>query len=204
MDNIVNEFKLYYILYFYYLQAMAEVMERWQLLEMEHGSERIIARLAGLVIKDSKFYNALCKGVLKKKDWLRDMAGVLFRFWGLIHEGSLQLSAEYSGIIGAAIETILNPLESNPPVALAGHYYGALYMQVLVPWLCAWNSGQPSAQLRLLVIRVAHAVVNCYKTHKSTTLKREVRERMHIEYLQVSQEPIWGAKKDDIIQKTFY
>jgi hypothetical protein len=185
---------------------MAALLERWQVLEMEHGDEKFICRLAALVITDPSFFSALKGAVREGKGWIRDMSGVLFRFWGLIQAHSLILPDEHRDVVLAAVEVIFQPLESTPPAPLAGHYYGALYMQALVPWLCAYNSGQQSAHLREIVRRVARAVVKGYKAQGSDrTMKKAITERMHIQYLQLSQEGIWGHRpEDDIMHSTFY
>lgn len=183
---------------------MAEVLERWQVLEMEHGNLNVICRIAKMVINDNSFFELLRKAVRKKEEWLRDMAGVLFRFCGLLGDGCLELDELHRSVVMSAVECALEPLERKHPVQLCGHYYGALYMQVLVPWLCAWNGGQPTTHLGLLVQRVGRAIVHCYKAHKSPALKREVTERMHLQYLQISQEHVWGKKEDDIMHRTFY
>ena len=77
-------------------------------------------------------------------------------------------------------------------------------MQVLVPWLCAWNAGQPSRQLKGLVQRVARAIVHAYIAHRSVSLRREVTERMHVQYLQAAEEALWGGRQLDVMQSAFY
>jgi hypothetical protein len=81
---------------------------------------------------------------------------------------------------------------------------GALYMQVLVPWLCAWNAGQPSHQLRGLVQRLARAILHAYSAHRSVCLRREVTERMHVQYLQAAELALWGGRQLDVMQSAFY
>ncbi len=66
-------------------------------------------------------------------------------------------------------------------------------MQVLVPWLCAFNAGQPSDKLKELVYRVARAIVNVYEAHKVAQLQREVTERMHLQYVQAAEVALWGG-----------
>jgi hypothetical protein len=78
-------------------------------------------------------------------------------------------------------------------------------MQVLVPWLCAWNNAEPSEKLKQLVYRVARAIIHVFRVNKSPGgLKREVTERMHIQYVQAAQDPLWGGKQHDLMQQTFY
>jgi hypothetical protein len=109
-------------------QAMAAVLERWQMLEMEvDGNYTVICRLARLTIIDEAFSALIREAVTAKKDWLRDIAGVLFRFWGLIEEGSITLDEAQSRPILEAVAVILTPLEKKKPAKLCGHYYGMLY-----------------------------------------------------------------------------
>lgn len=78
-------------------------------------------------------------------------------------------------------------------------------MQVLVPWLCAWNNGQPSDKLKQLVYRVARAIIHVYRVHKAPReLKREVQERVHIQYIEAAQVALWGGKEHDLMQQNFY
>merc|ERR1719265_2759463 len=63
---------------------------RWQLFEMEfEGQPEVIRRVAKLVVEDSGFASKLQQGVKKRQDWLRDTAGIIFRFHGMYKEGEL-------------------------------------------------------------------------------------------------------------------
>lgn len=106
-------------------QAMAAVLERWQMLEMEvDGNYTVICRLARLIIIDEAFSSLIKGAVTAKKEWLRDIAGVIFRFWGLIEEGSVTLDDAQSRPILEAVAVILSPLEVKKPAKLCGHFYG--------------------------------------------------------------------------------
>mmetsp|Transcript_33409 Transcript_33409/g.56081 ORF Transcript_33409/g.56081 Transcript_33409/m.56081 type:complete len:278 (-) Transcript_33409:1237-2070(-) len=186
--------------------SMAAVFERWQYLEMMlDSSPVVIKRVAKMVLQDEEFTSVLNVALSGHQDWVRDIAGVIFRFWGLLHDDALDVTDHTRQLIDDSVEMILAPFErSTDPVQMCGHFYGALYMQVLVPFLCAQNSGFQTAQLRSLVQRTGKAIVHCYLKHCSSTLKREVTERMHVQYLTVAQGLIWDTQNDDVVWNTFY
>jgi hypothetical protein len=104
---------------------MAAVLERWQVLEMEvDGSYSVVCRIARLVMLDPAFSALLRVAVQGRQAWLRDIAGVIFRFWGLLQEGGVSLSPEQASPVLQAVEVILAPLEAPHPAELCGHFYG--------------------------------------------------------------------------------
>merc|ERR1711990_589465 len=119
---------------------------------MEYESQpAVIKRIAKLVIRDTDFVKRLDHALATKQDWVRDTAGVLFRFHCLCNDGELIVDPAHEKRLAAATDAILLPFEAKTPVSLDAHYYGALYTQALVSWLCAWRSGMSTASLRELV-----------------------------------------------------
>ena len=157
---------------------MAAILEMWQFFEMENeGSPKTVQRVAKLMMKEPEFSESLAKGVQQQKDWIRDTAGIIFRLYGMYADGELMISARLGKILKDAVELILAPLERSNPPALHGHYFGALYTQALVPWLCAQRAGTSIESLSEIVRRVGHAIVHCYKVHGSKLdMKRAVTE----------------------------
>ncbi len=88
------------------------------------GNYTIICRLARLIIIDEAFSSMIRDAVAAKKVWLRDISGVLFRFWGLLKEGSVVVSDEHARPLFEAVAVILSPLEKRKPAKLCGHFYG--------------------------------------------------------------------------------
>mmetsp|Transcript_24914 Transcript_24914/g.50608 ORF Transcript_24914/g.50608 Transcript_24914/m.50608 type:complete len:856 (-) Transcript_24914:80-2647(-) len=184
----------------------AAVLERWQLLEMEYEAQpAAVHRVATLVVKDLEFFARVQQAVRTKAGWLRDAAGIIFRFSGLYELGKLQTSAEVGGVLREAVEAILAPWEGRSANKLHGHYYGALYMQAVLAWLLAWNAGEDTSVLKRVVQRVGKAVVSNFQKRGSTRqLKAEFKERVHTEYLQLSHTPVWGGQQQDLVWKTFF
>jgi hypothetical protein len=160
-----------------------------------------------LIVEDASFSQRLAHGVQTRASWLRDTAGVLFRWHGLAADGELRLrSAASAALLAEAVERLLEPFEREPPAPMHGHYYGALYTQALVPWLCAWRSGTSTRTAATLVKRVGHAIVRAQYAYgySRRELRGYVRARMHLEYVQLAHEPVWGGKEHDIVWRTFW
>eukprot|EP00961_Rhodomonas_salina_P015629 209550-Rhodomonas_salina.1 len=226
---------------------------------MEHQAQpRAVARVAKLVLEDPRFLARLTAAVSTKADWVRDMAGIIFRFHGLHVQGRLRTRAEVGGVLGKAVEVVLKPWEAATPTSLHGHYFGALYMQAVVPWLMAFNAGEDHAVLRGLVqvpgpsptcavhcpvlpyrmcyalscTALSHGAMRCpvltwrgsggarwqrvgralvkqvQAKGRSERERRELRaqfkERVHLEYLQLSHVPVWGAQSKDPVWAAFF
>merc|ERR1711972_1088723 len=127
----------------------------------------------------------------------------------MCEDGELVLSAEHSQCLKAAVDVILGPFERTSPIVLDAHYYGALYTQSLVPWLCAWRSGSSTKALSALVKRVGNAVVHCFERVPKTRSERvdfrkRVPERLQLEYVQIAHVPIWGSRGKDPVWNAFY
>merc|ERR1712230_306777 len=102
-------------------------------------------------------------------------------------DGEIELPSAQKACLKEAIEVILKPFEGAKPIALDAHYYGALYTQALVSWLCAWRSGAATETLAMLVQRVGKAVVHCYEQSRNQSeLRRRIPERLQLEYLEMS------------------
>jgi len=193
----------------------AQLMEHWQLFEMEHdGNARLVRRVAKLVINDftSELQNATAESG-NLLHWLRDIAGVVFRLHALIKEKEVDVSIEQAQVFEDAVERILLPFEQSTPTDLQcgpwdGHFYGHLYNQVLVAWLCAFRSNVAEAVLRESVRRVGLGITRCvswYEEHgQKEGMRGFVAEVMHKDYLKLSHAPCWGSKDADAVWQTFY
>mmetsp|Transcript_56717 Transcript_56717/g.106914 ORF Transcript_56717/g.106914 Transcript_56717/m.106914 type:complete len:179 (-) Transcript_56717:43-579(-) len=169
----------------------------------------VVRRVAKFIVEHPHFAASLDRGVQRKQEWLRDAAGIVFRFCGMCEDGEIVLPDIHSRRLKAAIEVILEPFERPSPVVLDAHFYGALYTQSLVPWPCAWRSGASSRTLLALVQRTGRAVVHCLdrvpkNERERRDFRRRVPERMQFEYIQLARVPVWGSQKADPIWNAFY
>jgi len=137
------------------------------------------------------------------------MAGILWRLNSAAVAGELKGIDEPSrSRLHRVVTAIWKPFDGSPkkqPVDLDPHYYGAFYTQALVAWLCAWRAGMATEEPIEVVQRAGRAVVRW----KSTTSRNKhdvqrVCERMHLEYLALSHEPVWGSREKDIVWKAFF
>jgi len=190
----------------------AQLLERWQLFEMEHDSNsRLVRRVAKLVIDG--IASDLQTAVRDSSDWLRDMAGVVFRLHAFIQAKEVDVATEHFQAFANAIECIIRPFEQPVPRDYGcgpweGHFYGHLYNQVLVAWLCAYRSSAADAVLRQHVSRVGRGIVKCiswYEEHgEKEGIRHFVAEVMHKEYIKLSHEPCWGSREEDLVWQTFF
>ena len=183
---------------------LAAMLERWQFFEMEFSANpSVIHRVAKLVLLDSEFKGLLEKGVRERSSWMRDAAGIVFRFYALSEDDDLSLDADEKLLLRNCYGVILDVVEKMGP---AGHHYGALYTQALVVFQCVAVSGQKEDRLRAVVKEVGFLIVKLYKKHKRAMpqLKREVRERIVKEYMEAASVGVWGSAEADVVKKTFY
>jgi len=195
----------------------AALLEQLQLFEMEHEAQpQVVARVFTLIAQDGDFGRALEVGLATGHDWLRDMAGVMLRLHGLAAEGELRgLESRHAKRLASAVDAIFAPFEregADSP-ALDGHYIGALYMQAVVPWLCAWRGGGKTDVLASCVRRAGHAVVKWLDAQsggghrggaRRAELRLRIRERLHQEYAQLACTPVWGGQDDDPVWKAMF
>ena len=104
------------------------------------------------------------------------------------------------------MEVILAPFERTRPEPLDSHFYGALYEQAVVPWICAARGGGPSGEAAAdIVRRVARAVVHCYAARgRPADMRRRFRERCHAEYVRLTHGPVWPSEGADPVWTTFF
>merc|ERR1712137_585664 len=183
------------------------LLEQLQLFEMEHeGQPAVVARVFKLIAEDASFGVAIEAGLNSGRDWLRDIAGVVFRLHGLAVQNELRgLEKRHTKRLAKAVEAILCPFESGCP-RLDGHYIGALYMQAVVPWLCAWRSGAQTGALSAIVQRTGHAIcrwLNKQAPGQKAELRQRVCERLHNEYVILASSPVWGGEHSDPVWKAY-
>ena len=192
----------------------AALLEQVQLFEMEHeASPRTVARVFKLLAEDATFARTLDRAIGARAEWLKDMAGVVLRLHAMACDGELpQLGAKHTARLAAAVECIFRPFEGKVGAGTAlghgggnGHYYGALYMQCAVPFLCAWRAGTKTDTLRALTLRAGKAIDRCFEAEgQPAEVRAKVAERAHREYVVLVSAPVWGAQDNDPILKTFF
>merc|ERR1712241_1652541 len=92
-----------------------------------------------------------------------------------------------------------------PPLPfLNGTYYGALYMQAVLPWACAVRAAVATNTLCDTVRRVGHAMVRRYEVGgQKEKFRLNAMENMHTEYMGLTHISVWGSQDDDIVWQTF-
>lgn len=184
--------------------SLAAILESWQFFELEYESNpRVIHRVCTMIMKDDDFKNLLQDGITLKLPWMRDGAGLFFRLYGLSLDGHLEISDSEKALLKDCYETILASLRT---VKSQGHYYGALYTQVMVPFVCAYRSGQESDNLKNIVKTVGNAVVDLYLEQIVfyPDLKWQIPQRIENLYMNIVTTNVWGGTSEDPIWKAFY
>lgn len=189
-------------------QASAAVLEAIQLFEMEHeGMPSVIKRVYAMVADDTNLAAQLDTAVTNKAEWLRDMAGVFWRLDEAAKAGELRgVSDGAKARLGRVTAAIWGPLEASKPKELDPHFYGALYSQALVAWLCARNSGMASEGLAEVVRRCGRVLVRWRQSSPKNQSGhgQRVGERIHAEYLALSHQPVWGSREADPVYAAFF
>lgn len=175
------------------------------LLEMMYdGQPLVIRRGFAMIIEDSVLRRLLDRACTQQ---LCDMAGVVFRLYAIAidHKGNAKSRIEIAPADHKRLETAVTKIfarfEQGESWLPNGHFYGALYMQAVVPWLSANNSGMPSDCLGDFVIRAGNAVLRWYKAGHSSELGH-VKERLHHHYASIARDA-W-PNSDDPVYSTFY
>lgn len=185
----------------------AEFLQRWEVFELQYeGNPRVVRSVAKLLLEDASFSQLLELALTEKKDWLFESAGIIFRLHGMSKDGELpEVDEHHHLVLAKAVQQILKPFEEMRP-DLNGTFYGALYMQAVVPFLSAQRaSGAPSPTLKYTVERVASAMVARYRVSAwKTRFKAGALENMHEQLLQQIQISVWGSQKEDPVWNLFY
>jgi hypothetical protein len=184
---------------------MAAAFEEWQVYELTISESPAMTRQAAhMMITDEYFQQQLRDGVTNRSGWLRDAAGIFFRLYGMFVDGELSISEELGEVLTASIAVVLTPFEDeHRPVQLHGHYYGALYQQILTAWSCALSSGTSTVTLAQLIKRVGKAVAHCYRIHGKTRhsqreLQSAMRERLQRDVVEMAKQRVWQREADVI------
>lgn len=145
----------------------AAIFERWQWFEMEHNSQPdVILRVAQLVAGNDRYQSTITKALCSKTDCLRDTAGMTLRFYGMWKDGELKLSPTHGAQLEAAFEAIVEPLErQGKPENIPPEHAGALYMQSIMPWICASNNATSTLALARVVQRIARGIDRWWKEY---------------------------------------
>mmetsp|Transcript_12177 Transcript_12177/g.24033 ORF Transcript_12177/g.24033 Transcript_12177/m.24033 type:complete len:811 (+) Transcript_12177:149-2581(+) len=181
----------------------AAIMEQWQMMEMMlQGQQAAIRRVAKLVVEHKDFASTIVLGTSNRCAWLRDMAGIVFRLDAMFKDGELKVSQKQGKLLADAVESFMTPLEGASPLKMDAHFYGALYMQAVTPWLCAWRAQAKTKTLGEHVRRVGKAIELGVRKHGVG--KKQIQERLLEEYVQLAHEPVWGSQAEDVLYQTVY
>lgn len=174
---------------------------------MEHeGEPAVLKRVYKMIAEDGALGERFEDALAHRREWPRDMAGVLWRLDAAAEAGELtHLAPSARARLRRVVDAIWRPFEQRSPHELDPHYYGALYTQAIVAWLCAWRSGMATDGLVAVVQRCGRALLKWKQTtaqHKYDW--QRARERLHTEYLTLSHEPVWGGRDRDPVWAAFF
>ena len=182
--------------------ALAALWEHWQFFEMEYsGRQGVVERVGKMVVEDKVFNQTLRKGVRQRAAWMRDAAGVIFRLHSLASCGGLSIRTGDRELLDKCRGSILETLET---MECNGHHLGAAYSQALAPWLSAsQGGGRGEVPMMLTVKDVGKAIVKNWVRHgRPGNARREVRERVIMQYMQEARVRVWGG--EDEVWEAFY
>jgi hypothetical protein len=93
-----------------------------------------------------------------------------------------------------------------PDIQGSGHYYGAIYSQAMVPYICALQSGQSTRQLELIVKEIGNLIVSQYRKNRRLHphLRQQIPERIVAEYMAIVSANVWGGERKDPVWRAFY
>ena len=188
--------------------ASAALLERVEIFEMELESQpQVIKRVYRMVIEEASFSELLDGALAETSDWPRDCAGILLRLDAAAEAGELAgLAPRARDRLANVVENLLwKPFDQTTPENLDPHFFGALYTQACVAWLCALRTGMSTERLAENVRRAGRSLcrwkATCGRPQHDI---RRATERMHPEYMMLTSEPIYGSQKKDIVYQAFF
>jgi len=183
-------------------QKSAALVERWQFFEMEFSTNlKVVYRVCKLVLQDKKFAELLAKGVAERQGWIRDGCGLIYRWRALAKDGKLDITSEQQALLEKAYKLSLSMIRS---MGAHGHHLGAYYSQCIAVWLSAFQGDDDGETLRKMVKDAGKLVVDTYKRHKTSELRREVTERVVRDYARAFSINVYGREELDPVFTTFY
>jgi len=180
----------------------ASAFEPWAICELTYGVG--VKQLAKALVESEHFAWLLDEALRSRSEWVRDAAAIFFRLSGMYREGELAVNEAQGKSLAEAVELILEPSERNEPVKLPGQFYGALYTQALTALFSARMSEEAlTNELQALVRRTGAAVVHSYDKHQHPGLKEQIKERLPLDYADISA-AVWGSREADVVWQRLY
>lgn len=185
---------------------LADLFTQWQTLEMIYGTSnpRIIHQVASLVMQDASFSELIRIGVANRAGWLRDAAGIFFRFHSLGQEERTEMSDEDKDLLERCYDTIFFVIRRR--TEQCGHFHGALYNQALAAYFCASGNGLNTSHTAQIVREVGDLIVEVYENTREEhpAMKWEVPERIWDVYMSGGTANVWGGEQNDPVFRSFY
>lgn len=187
--------------------ASAALLERVEIFEMElEGQPHVIKRVYRMIVEEASFAALLEASLASSLEWPRDCAGILFRLHAAAEAGELTgLDSRAQARLDSVVSNLWKPFDQNRPANLDPHFYGALYTQACVAWLCALRTGMSTERLADNIRRAGRSLcrwkATCGRPQHDI---RRTNERMHREYLMLTSEPIYGSQQKDIVYQAFF
>eukprot|EP00927_Polykrikos_kofoidii_P031273 TRINITY_DN26920_c0_g1_i1.p1 TRINITY_DN26920_c0_g1~~TRINITY_DN26920_c0_g1_i1.p1 ORF type:complete len:297 (-),score=31.42 TRINITY_DN26920_c0_g1_i1:253-1143(-) len=182
---------------------LAGLMAQWQEYEMCR-TESDVKLFAREMASDPAVAARIDGALRTNSGWLRDSAGLWFRFYGMCTDGDIELSAADAARLKKAVEKAILIFKENH--GGHPHFVGAIYQQAVVAVLCANMSGLKNHTVALVAKEVGEAVMQvynqCYKSNPGN--KAMVRERLEQAYVEAASEVIWGTCDNDPILGAFF
>lgn len=182
---------------------LADLMACWQEYEM-YRSESDIKLFARDMASDSAIASRIDGALVRNSGWLRDSAGLWFRFYGMYADGDIELDAADGERLKKAVDTAIRVFKESH--GGHPHFVGALYQQAIVAVLCANMSGLKKDTVAAVAKKAGEAVMQVYnEIYKNKPgAKAQIRERLDQYYVEAASELIWGSTADDPIMRTFF
>mmetsp|Transcript_70116 Transcript_70116/g.121392 ORF Transcript_70116/g.121392 Transcript_70116/m.121392 type:complete len:301 (+) Transcript_70116:87-989(+) len=182
---------------------LAGLMAQWQEYEMCR-TQSDVKLFAREMVSDPAIAARIDGALSNHPGWLRDSAGLWFRFYGMHVDGDIELRAEdgerLKNAVDAAIRVFKESHGGHP------HFVGAMYQQAVVAVLCANMSGLKNETVAAMAKDVGKTVIQVYNQHYKSNPRNKalVRERLEQAYVEAASDAIWGSSTNDPILKMFF
>lgn len=186
----------------------AAVFEEWQMFEMQYNrsNPRVIYRVASIMVKDEEFQGLLEKALSHRSSWMRDAAGIFFRFHSLSLDGHLDVTDAEKLLLQRCYNNII--MNSLSEVRGEGHHYGALYSQAMAACACSVNCvAENTNNMKIIVREVGNLIVAMYNENKTDhpSLTTMIPDRIVPEYMNiVTDNNVWDSPTNDPVRNAFF
>ena len=185
----------------------AQLFERWQMFELSGPQQALLA--AKLVLDDGRFAHALDELLqLNERDGkLRDVAGTVFRLWGLWKSGDVAPEDPQRGLLlQRAVDEILAPFTRGEASRIGVPNIGAMYSQMLAAYVSASsNWAAQNGALVGLTREIGRLLATWFRLIGGGVQQaRELRKFVVEQYVQAASTGVWGSRERDVVFQLFW